>query len=231
MFQYIQQQAQDIEHKTQEIERKDRDIAWRDAKLQKVTFELAWLKAWKFGAKSEAMRAEQRRLFEETFTEDEASLPAQMAALKDHDQGQGEPVKASGEQRRKPKRQALPEHLRRVEHRHEPEDTTCPEPDCGQPMVRIGEDVSEKLDIVPAEFFVHRHVYGKWACKCCERLVQEPAEPQIIDGGIPAPGLVAHTLISRFVDHLAVLPAGGHQRPLGRLHPALDVGAMVGACR
>ncbi len=69
-------------------------------------------------------------------------------------------------------------------------------------MVRVGEDVSEKLDIVPAEFFVHRHIYGKWACRCCQRLVQEPVEPQIIDGGLPAAGLVAHTLISRFVDHL-----------------------------
>jgi transposase len=65
-----------------------------------------------------------------------------------------------------------------------------------------GEDTSEKLDVVPAEFFVHRHIYGKWACRCCQHLVQEPAEPQIIDGGLPAAGLVAHTLISRFVDHL-----------------------------
>lgn len=66
-----------------------------------------------------------------------------------------------------------------------------------------GEDVSEKLDIVPAEFFVHRHIYGKWACRCCERLVQEPALPSVIDGGIPAAGWVAHTLISRFVDHMS----------------------------
>jgi hypothetical protein len=69
-------------------------------------------------------------------------------------------------------------------------------------MVRVGEDVSEKLDIVPAEFFVHRHVHGKWACKCCQLLVQEAVAAQIIDGGVPASGLVAHTLISRFVDHL-----------------------------
>jgi transposase len=69
-------------------------------------------------------------------------------------------------------------------------------------MVRIGEDVSERLDIVPAEFFVHRHIRGKWVCKCCEQLVQEPVEPQIIDKGLPTAGLVAHTLVARFVDHL-----------------------------
>jgi transposase len=111
--------------------------------------------------------------------------------------------------------------LKRVQRRHEPEDTHRPSAQCGQPMVCVGEDVSEKLDIVPAEFFVHRHVCGKWACRCCQQLVQEPSEPQIIDGGIPASGLLAHTLISRFVDHLPVLHvlpetaarAGDERRP------------------
>lgn len=64
-------------------------------------------------------------------------------------------------------------------------------------MVRVGEDISEHLDIVPAEFFVHRHIYGKWACRCCQCLAQDAVVPQIIDGGIPAAGLIAHTLISR----------------------------------
>ncbi len=145
------------------------------------------------------MSAEQRRLFDEALAEDEASLLAQLEQLQDkaHVQSDG-----SLEQRRRPKRQALPDHLRRVEHHHEPEDTTCPTPGCGRPMLRVGEDISEKLDIVPAEFFVHRHVYGKWACRCCQVLVQEAVAPQVIDGGVPASGLVAHTLISRFVDHL-----------------------------
>jgi len=186
------------------IERKDRDIAWRDAKIEKITFELARLKRWKFGAKSEAMTADQRQMFQDTLLEDEADLEAQLAAL------QAELPKTASKPKappRLPRRQALPDHLRRVEHHHEPEDTTCREPDCGQPMTRVGEDVSERLDIVPAEFFAHRHIYGKWVCRCCqrqgiERLVQEPAAPQIIDGGIAAAGLVAHTLISRFVDHL-----------------------------
>lgn len=89
-----------------------------------------------------------------------------------------------------------------MEHRHEPEDTNCPVAECGKPMVRIGQDVSEELDVIPAQYFVHRHIYGKWVCRCCECIKQEPAEPRIVDGGIPAEGLVAHTLISHFVDHL-----------------------------
>lgn len=192
----LQQQAQ---AHAQEIARRDREIAWRDVKIDKLNFDLARLKRWKFEARTEAMTAAQRLLFAEALVEDEASLQAQLAELQ---RGLPEAPKTPKAPPRKPRRQALPDHLERVEHRHEPEDTTCPNADCGQPMQRIGEDVSEKLDIVPAKFFVHRHIYGKWACKCCQEIRQEPAEPDVVDGGIPSSGLVAHTLISRFVDHL-----------------------------
>jgi transposase len=200
----LQSKDHALELKQKLIERKDRDIAWRDAKLEKVTFELARLKRWKYGAKTEAMDAEQRQMFQDTLLEDEADLEAQLAALQ---AALPKTQAAPKAPRRRPRREALPDHLRRVEHHHEPEDTTCATAECGLPMTRVGEDISERLDIVPAEFFVHRHIYGKWTCRCCqrqgiERLVQEPADPQIIDGGIAASGLVAHTLISRFVDHL-----------------------------
>lgn len=185
------------------LQRKDRDIAWRDARIEKITFELARLKRWKFGAKSEAMDADQRRLFAETIAEDEASLRAQLEQLRLQaaaaaDDGKTKPKAAP----RQPRRQALPEHLRRVEHRHEPESTDCSEPDCGRPMTRIGEEMSERLDIVPAEFFVHRHIYGKWACRCCQVLRQAPSIPELIEGGMASSGLIAHTMVSRCVDHL-----------------------------
>ncbi len=182
----------------QRLRHQDSEIRFKDAKIEKITFQLAQLKTWKFGAKTEAMNAEQRRLFEETLAEDEASLQAQL------EQATGEPAAppAAGDNQHKPRRRPLPDHLRRVEHHHEPENTHCPNAECGKPMTRVGEDISGRLDIVPAEFFVHRHIYGKWACRCCQCLVQEAAMPQIIDGGMPAAGLVAHTLISRFVDHL-----------------------------
>lgn len=196
LIERLQQQAQ---AHVQELARRDREIAWRDVKLDKLNFELARLRRWKFDAKTEAMTASQRLLFAEVLEEDEASLRAKLAELQ---RGQPELAKTPKAPRAKPRRKALPEHLERVEHRHEPEDTHCPNADCGRPMQRIGEDVSEKLDIVPARFFVHRHIYGKWACRCCQQIHQEPAEPDVVDGGIPAAGLVAHTLISRFVDHL-----------------------------
>ncbi|PMX99151.1 IS66 family transposase, partial [Pseudomonas sp. GW460-13] len=81
------------------------------------------------------MSAEQRRLFEESLAEDEASLQAQLQ------QAKGEPsVEDNTRSTRKPRRQPLPAHLRRVEHHHEPEDTHCPTPGCGRTMVRVGED-------------------------------------------------------------------------------------------
>ena len=144
------------------------------------------------------MDAEQRQMFEDALAEDQASLEAQLLALQG-ERGQTPAPPPDEKTKSKPRRQTLPEHLRRVEYRHEPENTTC---ECGQAMARIGEDITEKLDIVPAEFFVHRHIRGKWACKCCQTLVQQPVAPQIIDKGMPAQGLIAHVLVSRFVDHL-----------------------------
>ena len=191
-------QSQQITTRDQVIAERDRAIKFKDAKIERITFELARLKAWKFAARTEAMNAEQRQLFEETVAADEASLQAQLDALQD----QAHVPSAPAEPKRQPKRQALPEHLVRVEHHHEPESTLCPTADCAAQMVRVGEDISERLDIIPAQFFVHRHIRGKWACKCCQILMQEPVEPQIIDSGIPTSGLVAHTLVSRFVDHL-----------------------------
>ena len=177
MLQHIAEQSKCIQSQAQAIK-------FKDAKIESITFELARLKAWKFGAKTEAMTAQQRVLFAETLAEDEASLQAQLAAL----QAQlPQAPKVPKDAPRRPRRQALPEHLQRVEHHHEPADTTCPNADCGRPMQRIGEDVSEKLDIIPAKFFVHRHIYGKWACKCCQQLRQEPAEPDVIDAASRLP--------------------------------------------
>ena len=91
--------------------------------------------------------------------------------------------------RRQPKRQALPADLPSVDQRVEPEDTNCPMPKCRQPMMRVGEDINERLDIIPAQFFVQRQIRGKWDCRCCQLLVQEPAAPQVFDNALPIPGV------------------------------------------
>ena len=201
MAQVAEQMLTRIALQSKQIDEQARAIKLKDVKIERITFELARLKAWRFGAKTERMNAEQRQKFEETLAEDQASLEAQLAALQG-EPGTGRAAPVEEPPKRRPRRQALPDHLRRVEYQHEPDDTACPTEGCGQAMVRIGEDITEKLDIVPAEFFVHRHVRGKWACRCCQILVQEPVAAQIIDKGMPAAGLIAHTMVSRFVDHI-----------------------------
>jgi hypothetical protein len=136
-----------------------------------------------------------------TMNSDEAGLQAQLDALRAQDSQAGQGTLPKPPLRR-PQRQALPKHLRRVEHRHEPADTTWPHEGCGRAMTRIGEHVSERLDIIPAEFFVHRHIYGEWASRCCQVLKQQTAVAEVIDACLHASGLLARTLISRFADHL-----------------------------
>ena len=155
LLQHICEQSRHIGEQSKQIASQAQAIKFRDAKIERITHELARLKAWRFAAKTERMNAEQRQLFEETLAADQASLEAQLEALQAQPGAQGEPAAVAP--RRQPKRQALPEHLQRVEHRHEPENTTC---DCGQPMVRVGEDVSEKLDIVPAQFLPSTATFG-----------------------------------------------------------------------
>ena len=204
MLAHIGEQSSHIEAQDKRIDSQAQGIKWRDAKIESITFQLARLKAWRFGAKTERMNAEQREIFEETFAADHASLEAQLAALQASTPQDSAPGGSAAEEnkRRQPKREALPAHLPRVDQRIEPEDTHCPTPQCRQPMVRVGEDVSERLDIVPVQFFVQRQIRGKWACRCCQLLVQEPAAPQVFDNALPTPGLQAHTAISRFVDHI-----------------------------
>jgi len=200
MLAHITEQSKHIDAQSKRIDSQAQAIKWRDAKIESITLQLARLKAWKFGAKSERMNAEQREIFEETLAADQADLEAQLAALQANcTASRSAPDK---QQRRQPKREALPPHLPRVDQRIEPEDTRCPTPECGRPMVRVGEDISERLDLVPAKFFVQRQIRGKWACKCCQLLVQEPAAAQVFDNALPTPGLQAHTVVSRFVDHI-----------------------------
>jgi transposase len=68
--------------------------------------------------------------------------------------------------------------------------------------VKIGEDISEQLDVTPATFFVHRHIRPQYACRPCERIVAAAIPPAVIDGGMAAAGLIAWVLISKYVDHL-----------------------------
>jgi transposase len=94
----------------------------------------------------------------------------------------------------------LPKHLPRVEEVIAPEDVTC---GCGAERHIIGEDVSERLDIVPAQFRVLVIRRPKYACRSCEAgVIQAPAKPRLIEGGMPAEATIASVIVSKYVDHL-----------------------------
>ena len=117
-------------------------------------------------------------------------------------------VQVEPHERKKPGRKALPPELPRVEVLHDlaEEEKVCA---CGCALSRIGEEVSEQLDIVPARIQVLRHVRPKYACRRCEGVEDEgatvrvaPMPPQIIPQSIVSPGLLAQVLTAKFVDHL-----------------------------
>jgi transposase len=114
-----------------------------------------------------------------------------------------------------------PSDLPRVEVIHDlaEEEKTCR---CGTPLTRIGQEVSEKLDIVPATIQVLRHVRYKYACRGCEGLESEggavriaPMPPQIIPQGIVTPGLLAYVLTAKFVDGLPFYRQEGQLARMG----------------
>jgi transposase len=94
----------------------------------------------------------------------------------------------------------LPDHLPRTTQTHLPKQSACP--DCGGALKKLGEDVSEVLEYVPASFKVIRHVRPKLCCAGCDKIVQAAAPSRPIDRGLAGPGLLAHVLTSKFADHL-----------------------------
>lgn len=199
------------------LEHRGRELAWRDAKIDKLTFELAQLKRLKFERTSEQMNAEQRALFDEAVDGDIAALDEQLAALP-----------TEGKQEKKtPRRTALPERLPRREVHHEPDNTAC---GCGRTMERVGEGISEKLDYQPGVFTVERHVRGKWCCSACRTLVQAPVPPAMIDKGIPTAGLLAQVVVAKHADHLPLYRQEAIFARAGLAIPRSTLGAWVGQC-
>ena len=164
-------------------------LAEKDFKITALTHELAYYRRIRFGKASEALAGEQRLLFEETVDTD-------LAAIEEELEGQA-PGKR---QRKRAGRQSLPPKLERIEHRHEPASCQCGQ--CGAGLVKIGEDVSEQLDVEPARFFVHRHIRPQYACRPCETVTAAPIPPAVVDGGMAAVGLLVWIAVCKYLDHL-----------------------------
>jgi transposase len=152
------------------------------------------LQRHRFGRRAETLPEDQLLLALEEVEQTDAAGHAQVEATT--------PVLrlARAAQRRR-NRGCLPAHLPRVERIVDVESPTCP--CCSGPLHRIGEDVSERLDIVPAQFRVLVVRRPKYACRSCEEVVvQAPAPARLIEGGLPTDATVAQVLVSKYADHL-----------------------------
>jgi transposase len=137
-------------------------------------------------------------------------------------------VEVDGFTRRKATRRDFPDHLprRRVVH---PMPVSCP---CcgGTKLSKIGEDVTETLDVVPRQWFVTEHVREKFSCRSCETITQPPAPFHVIARGFAGPSLLAMILVEKYANHQ---PLNRQSEQYRREGIELSVSTMadhVGAC-
>jgi transposase len=148
----------------------------------------------RFGRRAESLSEDQLQLAledtEQAGAADQAASEAKVPAER--------AVRAA---RRRSNRGKLPAHLPRIETVVDVASTVCP--CCAGTLHRIGEDVSERLDMVPAQFRVLVVRRPKYACRACsDVVVQAPAPARLIEGGLPTEATAAHVLVSKFADHL-----------------------------
>jgi len=152
------------------------------------------LQRHRFGARAETLPADQLLLALEDVEQTEAEAAAETEA-------KSAAVRAEGARKRRVNRGALPAHLPRIETVVDIGSKVCP--CCAGELHPIGEDISEKLDVVPAQFRVLVVRRPKYACRACEDVVaQAPAPARLIEGGLPTEATVAQVLVAKYADHL-----------------------------
>ncbi len=159
----------------------------QNARLEKLVSDF---KRALFGAKSEKIDSDQ---YELAFEDIETAIET-IHAERDAD------IALRPAKPRKSNRGHLPKHLPRVEDVIDPDDIQCR---CGAMRHMIGEDTSERLDIIPAQFRVIVTRRPKYACRSCETgIVQAPAKSRLIEDGMPTEATVASVIVSKYADHL-----------------------------
>ena len=151
------------------------------------------LQRMQFGKRSEKLDPDQLNLGLEDLE--------QALAAAEADQEKADPaLRRTRTEKRRAGRGSLPDHLPRIEVVIEPDDTACP--CCGGAMHVIGEDRSQRLDVIPAQYRVLVTRRPKYACRTCqEAIIQAPAPARLIEGGLPTECMVAHVLVAKYADH------------------------------
>ena len=173
----------------------ERKVHHQQKRIHSLEEEIRLMLQKRFGSSSEKRDINQLGLF------NEAEAPES-----EDDEAQVETTTISEVQAHKRvrgKRAPLPEFLPRVEEVHDLDDEQKVCPHDGHTLHRIGEEISEQLDVIPAKIQVIRHVRIKYGCRCCEQIVKTaPLPAQPIPKSQASPGLLAYTVVSKYVDAL-----------------------------
>lgn len=174
-------------------------VSAQQAEIEHLKFIIAKFRRMQFGRRSEQMDDTLAQL--ELALEELECVRAEQGA---GDESAASPAVAEAgpeaDTPAKPRRKPLPDHLPRESVEHLPTDCCCP--DCGAALKKLGEDVAEVLEYVPASFKVIRHVRPKLACTACDHIIQASAPSRPIAKGLAGPGLLAHVLVAKYCDHL-----------------------------
>jgi len=179
-----------------------------EARIDRLHALLKTLERARYGRRAETLDPDQHEF---TFEEIQTGLGAIEAKLD---------TVAKAPQPRAPRpRKKLPAHLERVEVVIEPE-ATCSTCGSGE-RVKIGEDIAERLDVIPARFRVIVTRRPRYACTACrEGVMQAPAPAHLIEAGIPTEALLAHIAVAKYADGLPLYRQeaifGREQLELGR---------------
>lgn len=174
----------------------------------------------RFGRKSEVLSGLQRQLFEEDVDTDIAATEIRLRKLLQPDDT-GETQSAP-----RPVRRPLPAHLPRVKKTIGPASTEdCPDPQCTGKLRHIRDEVSEKLEYIPAHFVVNQYVRPQYGCICCQRVVSGEMPAHIIPKGNAEASLAAQVVVSKYRDYL---PLYRQQHIFARADVDLSVSTMAG---
>jgi transposase len=191
------------------------------ALIAHLQLQIAKLRREHFGPRSERSQ----RLLDQM----ELQLEELVAAVgEDEARAETADVQVQGFTRRQATRRNFPAHLprRRVVH---PAPTSCP---CcgGTKLSKIGEDVTETLDVVPRQWFVTEHVREKFSCRSCEKIAQPPAPFHAIARGFAGPSLLAMILVDKYANHQPLNRQSEQYEREGIELPLSTMADHVGAC-
>jgi transposase len=164
--------------------------------IEQYKAQLRKLRRMQYGRSSERLDSQihQLELMLEDLEEGEAARTAPSLTAESDQPGRRK------RERRQPVRRPLPDHLPREEIVHAPGEV-CP--GCGGTQFsKLGEDVTEVLEKIPARLKVIRHIRPKLSCRGCETILQAPSPDLPIEKGRPGPGLVANVVVAKYLDGL-----------------------------